>query len=712
MWVSDKNAPRDGSSGTRQRIMRGLLYCTGDMAEFRKFMEKKPFLLQFVEWCLRGVARVILANNPISGALILGALLMASPWQALLGLLGLLASTLTALIIGQDSDEVAGGLHGFNGMLVALLIGVFSSAGDWYWWLLLPACLTGATCGLGALLDRWDLPVSVYPFNMAILLYLCCTGTTNPYYPHWPTTPPGALQDTNATLHIPQLLQGVVLGVGQIYACGAVWPSVLILCAAFLFSPVMCAHALLGSGAGTLAGLSVAVRHFSLYSGLSGFNGALGCMSVGGLFFTISWRTHLFSIASAFLSAYADIALSNLLGRVGLPACSWAATLTATLMLLLTAQNLSSYRIPIGRVTTPEQSLRKHSHWMGGTTESTDVLQFVVFTLPLKWSHEKLAFGSELQIASAPPFPNGIAAVEEMGGWSVQGLRRMRVRVLALALCAGWVIGAVLLYRAGPSELHRTFLLSRQVQTYPVLLRPRACLFPRPHTLLLAVKSHVAHHERRAALRDTWARTGQGVCTVFLLGRGEEGAGQEAVVEEGRRHGDVLQWDFRESFFNVTLKELLFWRWFCQEHAGSAPYVLRTDDDVFVDVGGVLALLRLHPVHPASLYHQGPYPPYLGGGGYLVSQETIRLFLGASASVPLFPIDDVYVGMCARVANITTQHHRGFMPLEFSPYLPPCTYAGVLVLHRLEPNHLRQHWSFYKNQGHTCRPAVTIPPSL
>ncbi len=42
------------------------------------------------------------------------------------------------------SEEVSSGLHGFNGMLVALLMGVFSSAGDWYWWLLLPACLGGA----------------------------------------------------------------------------------------------------------------------------------------------------------------------------------------------------------------------------------------------------------------------------------------------------------------------------------------------------------------------------------------------------------------------------------------------------------------------------------------------------------------------------------------------------------------------------------------
>lgn len=62
----------------------------------------KLFVLQLAVWGLRGVTRVILANNPLSGALILAALYWASPWQALLGTLGVLTSTLTAIMIGQD----------------------------------------------------------------------------------------------------------------------------------------------------------------------------------------------------------------------------------------------------------------------------------------------------------------------------------------------------------------------------------------------------------------------------------------------------------------------------------------------------------------------------------------------------------------------------------------------------------------------------------
>lgn len=33
---------------------------------------------------------------------------------------------------------IAAGLYGYNGILVGLLMAVFSNAGNWYWWLLLP----------------------------------------------------------------------------------------------------------------------------------------------------------------------------------------------------------------------------------------------------------------------------------------------------------------------------------------------------------------------------------------------------------------------------------------------------------------------------------------------------------------------------------------------------------------------------------------------
>ncbi|XP_007250262.3 urea transporter 1 isoform X1 [Astyanax mexicanus] len=362
-------------AGLKQQLLQKLLYCTGDMQHLHTYLQDQAFSVQLLEWSLRGVSGVIMVDNPVSGALILTALTLSSRWQALLGSTGLLTSTITAIIIGHERAEVSRGQFGYNGMLVALLIGASSSAGDWYWWLLLSACLGGATTvfvssGLAPVLGRWDLPVSVFPFNTILLLYLACIGTHNPYYPVLPLGVP--LSTNNTELNMPQLLKGVVLGVGQIYACDALGPTLLILFAVLIFSPIMAVHALLGSGIGTLAGLSVAVRHDALYSGLSSFNGALGCMAVGGLMFTLNWKTHVFSIVCAFLSSYADIAFSNVLATVCLPASSWAATLTVTLMLLVSGPALSSYRVPTGR-NPPDHYLHTPNQCTEDNTDSSPV---------------------------------------------------------------------------------------------------------------------------------------------------------------------------------------------------------------------------------------------------------------------------------------------------------------------------------------------------
>uniref|UniRef100_A0A665UVL8 Urea transporter n=1 Tax=Echeneis naucrates TaxID=173247 RepID=A0A665UVL8_ECHNA len=272
MWMETKTdveeARRSRTSFSR-RVLNTLLSCTGDMKHLDEYMEDKLFVLQLVVWALRGVARVTLANNPLTGALILAALYWASPWQGLLGTLGVLVSTLTAVIMGQDSAEVAGGLYGFNGMLVSLLMGVFSSAGDWYGWLLLPVCFGSATCvflfsGLSSVLDRWDLPVAVFPFNIIIILYLVCAGQDNPYFPHLPALPPGTLESNGTKLMATEVMRGIPLGVGQIFACGALGPSLLILGALLLYSPLMALHALLGSAVGTLirqvVSISLAIR--------------------------------------------------------------------------------------------------------------------------------------------------------------------------------------------------------------------------------------------------------------------------------------------------------------------------------------------------------------------------------------------------------------------------------------------------------------------
>lgn len=58
---------------------------------------------------------------------------------------------------------------------------------------------TFVSSGLAPVLDSWDLPVNVFPFNSVLLLYLACTSTNNPYYPNHPVLPLVAPLSTNTT---------------------------------------------------------------------------------------------------------------------------------------------------------------------------------------------------------------------------------------------------------------------------------------------------------------------------------------------------------------------------------------------------------------------------------------------------------------------------------------------------------------------------------
>lgn len=147
-------------------------------------------LMQILDWVLRGAAQVMFVNNPLSGLIIFGGLILQNYWWALNGFVGTLFATLSALLLRQNRftssttisckkktsaqinvqpfiksfsgtynewgnqtignipllsnlcvsirGAIAAGLYGYNGILVGLLMAVFSNAGDWYWWLLLP----------------------------------------------------------------------------------------------------------------------------------------------------------------------------------------------------------------------------------------------------------------------------------------------------------------------------------------------------------------------------------------------------------------------------------------------------------------------------------------------------------------------------------------------------------------------------------------------
>ncbi|NXC86782.1 UT2 protein, partial [Cercotrichas coryphoeus] len=341
-------------------IHHGFGYLTGEMEEYREWMKNKPLMVQLVDWILRGTSQVMFVNNPLSGLIILVGLFIQSPWWMLTGCTGTTVSTLTALALSQDRSSIAAGLHGYNGILVGLLMAVYSDKGDYYWWLLPPVAVISAACpvlssALGSIFSKWDLPVFTLPFNIAVTLYLAATGHYNPFFPTTLIKPVAAVPNiTWSDINVPLLLQSIPVGIGQVYGCGNPWTGGIFLVALLISSPLICLNATIGSTVGMFAALSIASPFDSIYLGLHNYNCALACIAIGGMFYALTWQTHLLSLACALFCAYSGAALANALSVLGLPVCTWPFCLSALLFLLISSENPAIYRMPLCKVTHPE----------------------------------------------------------------------------------------------------------------------------------------------------------------------------------------------------------------------------------------------------------------------------------------------------------------------------------------------------------------------
>ncbi|XP_065140573.1 urea transporter 2 isoform X2 [Paramisgurnus dabryanus] len=363
----ENDAQRPEQSPSHQKMKRKLIrwvsYIAGDMTAFGKWMKRQFILLQIIDWVLRGAAQVMFVNNPLSGLIIFAGLILQNRWWALNGFVGTLFATISALILCQNRGAIAAGLYGYNGILVGLLMAVFSNAGDWYWWLLFPNIFMSMACpivssALASINSRWDLPVFTLPFNILVCLHMVATGHYNHYFPQVLIQPRTSLPNiTWSEMDYAKLFRSIPVGIGQVYGCDNPWTGGIFMIALFISSPVTCAHATIGSAIGMVSGLALAAPFENIYFGLWGYNCVLACIAIGGMFYALTWQTHLLAVACAFFCAYLGSAIANVMSNFGLPACTWPFCLSALTFLLITTETKGIYKLPLAKVTYPEKNL-------------------------------------------------------------------------------------------------------------------------------------------------------------------------------------------------------------------------------------------------------------------------------------------------------------------------------------------------------------------
>ncbi|XP_035981991.1 N-acetyllactosaminide beta-1,3-N-acetylglucosaminyltransferase 3-like [Fundulus heteroclitus] len=296
------------------------------------------------------------------------------------------------------------------------------------------------------------------------------------------------------------------------------------------------------------------------------------------------------------------------------------------------------------------------------------------------------------------------------------------------------------------SPMIQDFLYYRHCRSFPMILDlPDKCGGddePEDVFLLLVIKSSPKNYERREVLRKTWAEErsykGKMIRRIFIIGTDGSGFEKERlnrlVMLEHQHYSDVLQWDFKDSFFNLTLKQILFLQWM-ERRCPQARFLLNGDDDVFAHTNNMVEYLqslkdndgskhlfaghllpKSFPIRnkrnkyfvPLLVYEKDVYPPYCGGGGYLLSGYTALVISKMSALIQIIPIDDVYMGMCLAEMKLDPESHMGVKTLGW--YVPskkvdtyhPCYMKEVLLIHKFPPSDLYFLWHEVNNPNLQC----------
>jgi len=151
------------------------------------------------------------------------------------------------------------------------------------------------------------------------------------------------------------------------------------------------------------------------------------------------------------------------------------------------------------------------------------------------------------------------------------------------------------------------------------------------------------------------------------------------VMMESALHNDIVQGNFDDAPGNLTHKHVMGYSWVVEECHIKPAFVLKTDDNVFVEMYHLLNFLSgvygqspgpsiVCDVVPAGAAPHKPehqkflqktlnkdlYPKYCSGSAYLITPSLMEPFLKATQEVAPVPWDDIYMmGMVREHLNIS-----------------------------------------------------------
>lgn len=261
--------------------------------------------------------------------------------------------------------------------------------------------------------------------------------------------------------------------------------------------------------------------------------------------------------------------------------------------------------------------------------------------------------------------------------------------------------------------------------------------------MLIIVPSSPSNTAKRLAIRRTYGLLSKNrisvinglsvdllVRTVFVLGKSSNTTVENRVRKENRDFRDIVQVDFVDSYYNLTLKVLHGLKWariFCSD----VQYVVKVDDDVFLNTAELIHQLKTHSFGSSEAvfgtvfrkqlavqrtgkwavskdqFPLNKYPVYSQGNCYTMSGALAGKIVTIVQHLPYLPIEDAFItgivaGRFLGAKLIKILGNSNWKEKHFVPN--PCNFVkyNFVSTTNMTPRLMYKTWNALKSYKTSC----------
>lgn len=240
--------------------------------------------------------------------------------------------------------------------------------------------------------------------------------------------------------------------------------------------------------------------------------------------------------------------------------------------------------------------------------------------------------------------------------------------------------------------------------------------------LLIFIPITAEKVEARLVIRETWARPfvdNSNVKLVFVVAFDK--LSFNSLQNEYAEHRDILWFDFREDYYNLSLKVFNVFNWI-MEKCPNVTHIVRADADIVLFKHGLDNFLANHQEDEMtifgncrtkdcvmrnhnsnkcisrSLYPNVSYPRYCFGFSYIWTKDILEKVTSLCRKRRYFPLDDIlFTGILVEESShqIRRVNYRGLFDYKKLFNRFPCNSTQIAAASYKNLNTARQAWKRY-----------------